>query len=131
MINAFTYKVLCESGTPTGISPARPVPVKSSSSTPPQPPLITLLGRSKEDDSSLLSGRRIGPSGSEKSLRGQSPDPVTTLGNGSTLVPPVMDLNKRLGFEERPSSGGGLSQQFAGTLGIFPSHNCCFNNGPS
>jgi hypothetical protein len=46
-------------------------------------------------------------------------------------VPPVMDLNKRLGFEERPSSGGGLSQQFAGTLGIFPSHTCCFNNGPS
>jgi len=108
---------LSVTGTPTGISPARPVPVKSSSSTPPQPPLITLLGRSKEDDSSLLSGRRIGPSGSEKSLRGQSPDPVTTLGNGSTLVPPVMDLNKRLGFEERPSSGGGLSQQFAGTLG--------------
>ena len=131
MKNAFAYKVNHELGTSTGILPARPVPKKSSSSTPPQPPLITLLGRSKEDDSSLLSGRRIGPGGSEKSLRGQSPDPVTMLGNGNSPMLPVMDLNKRVGFtgsEERPSSGGGLSQQFAGTLGILPLYNSRFDN---
>lgn len=107
------------SGTPTGISPARPVAVKSLPTTPALQPAV-LQGRTKEEDTSLLTGRRVGPGLGENTSRGQTSPPVPTPLNGSSLVPPVMDLSKRLvltGGDERPATGGGLSQQFAGTLG--------------
>lgn len=97
------------------------MPVKSLPTTPAMQPTL-LQSRSKEEDTSALIGRRIGPGLGENSIRGQSPPPTTTPLNGSPLVPPVMDLNKRLGLtggDERPPTGGGLSQQFAGTLGAF------------
>lgn len=109
---------LYTSGTPTGISPARPVAVKSLPTTPALQPTL-LQGRTKEDDTSALTGRRVGPGLGENSIRGQSPPPATSL-NGNPLGPPVMDLNKRLnltGGDERPPTGGGLSQQFAGAFG--------------
>lgn len=110
---------LSATGTSTGISPARPVPVKSLPTTAAMQPTL-LQSRSKEEDTSALTGRRVGPGLGENSIRGQSPPPATTPLNGSPLVPPVMDLNKRLsltGGDDRPPAGGGLSQQFAGTLG--------------
>jgi hypothetical protein len=95
--------------------------VKSLPTTAAMQPTL-LQSRSKEEDTSALTGRRVGPGLGENSIRGQSPPPATTPLNGSPLVPPVMDLNKRLsltGGDDRPPAGGGLSQQFAGTLGAF------------
>lgn len=106
------------SGTPTGISPVRPVPVKSLSTTPALQPAV-LQGRVKEDETSALSGRRVGPGLGGNSTRGQSPPPVTASGSASPLVS-QMDLSKRLGLtggDDRHPTGGGLSQQFSGTLG--------------
>ncbi|XP_024382467.1 uncharacterized protein [Physcomitrium patens] len=105
-------------GTPTGISPVRPVPVKSLSTTPALQPAV-LQGRVKEDETSALSGRRVGPGLGGNSTRGQSPPPVTASGSASPLVS-QMDLSKRLGLtggDDRHPTGGGLSQQFSGTLG--------------
>lgn len=106
-------------GTPTVISPARPVSVKSLPTASALQPTLS-QGRMKEEDTNVLPGRRVGPGLSETSIRGQSPPPVTAPGNGSLLVSPAMDLSMRLGVtggDDRPPTGGGLSQQFAGTLG--------------
>lgn len=107
------------SGTPTVISSARPVSVKSLPTASALQPTLS-QGRMKEEDTNVLPGRRVGPGLSETSIRGQSPPPVTAPGNGSLLVSPAMDLSMRLGVtggDDRPPTGGGLSQQFAGTLG--------------
>lgn len=115
------WKCIYLTGTPTDISPVRPLPTKPSITTPgQQTPLITLLGRSKEEETSALANRRAALGINENPMREKSPPPVTSLASGSALASSLLDLNKRMGLvggAERPPTSGGLSQQFGGSLG--------------